>query len=57
MSNFRVHCRVEIYPRLVVNLSQSGPGITIGVRGAEVTVGSGSDDGRPTVADRPDAVT
>ena len=41
MSNFRFHCRVKIFPGLAVNLSKSGASFTVGVRGANVTVGKG----------------
>ena len=48
MGNFRFYRRVSIFPGLSVNLSKSGPSLTVGMRGAHVTVGSNgnSQDGR-----------
>jgi hypothetical protein len=38
-ANFRFHRRREIFPGLMLNLSKSGPSLTVGVRGAHVTIG------------------
>lgn len=40
MGNFRFYRRVSIFPGLSVNVSKSGPSLTVGVRGAHVTFGS-----------------
>jgi hypothetical protein len=39
MGNFRFYRRVSIFPGLSINLSKSGPSLTVGMRGAHVTVG------------------
>ncbi len=39
MGNFRFYRRMRIFPGLSVNLSKSGPSLTVGVSGAHVTVG------------------
>ncbi len=39
MGNFRFYRRVHVFPGLSVNLSKSGPSLTMGVRGAHVTFG------------------
>lgn len=39
MGNFRFYRRVRIFPGLSVNLSKSGPSLTVGVRGAHMTFG------------------
>ncbi len=39
MGNFRFYRRVHIFPGLSVNLSKSGPSLTMGMRGAHVTFG------------------
>ncbi|HYB90685.1 MAG TPA: DUF4236 domain-containing protein [Candidatus Binataceae bacterium] len=39
MGNFRFYRRMNILPGLSVNLSKSGPSLTMGVRGAHVTIG------------------
>ncbi|MGA2408920.1 MAG: DUF4236 domain-containing protein [Candidatus Binataceae bacterium] len=39
MGNFRFYKRISLFPRLSVNLSRSGPSLTVGVRGVHVTVG------------------
>jgi hypothetical protein len=36
---FRFYRRVHLCPGLSVNLSRSGPSLTLGVRGAHVTLG------------------
>jgi len=36
---FRFYRRVHVFPGLTVNLSRSGPSLSVGVRGAHVTVG------------------
>lgn len=40
MGNFRFYRRVSIFPGLSVNLSKSGPSLTVGVRGAHMTFGN-----------------
>jgi uncharacterized protein DUF4236 len=40
MGNFRFYRRVSIFPGLSVNVSKSGPSLTVGMRGAHVTFGS-----------------
>lgn len=40
MGSFRFYRRVRIFPGLSVNLSKSGPSLTMGVRGAHVTFGA-----------------
>ena len=40
MGNFRFYRRVSIFPGLSVNLSKSGPSLTVGMRGAHMTFGS-----------------
>jgi hypothetical protein len=39
MGNFRFYRRLHIFPCLSVNLSKSGPSLTVGMRGAHVTFG------------------
>jgi uncharacterized protein DUF4236 len=39
MGSFRFYKRVNIFPGLSVNLSKSGPSLSVGVRGAHVTLG------------------
>lgn len=39
MGNFRFYRRFRIFPGLSVNVSKSGPSLTLGVRGAHVTMG------------------
>jgi hypothetical protein len=39
MGSFRFYRRVNIFPGLSVNLSKSGPSLSVGVRGAHVTLG------------------
>jgi hypothetical protein len=39
MGSFRFYRRVRIFPGLSVNLSRSGPSLSVGVRDAHVTVG------------------
>jgi hypothetical protein len=39
MGNFRFYRRVSIFPGLAVNLSKSGPSLTVGMRGAHMTFG------------------
>ena len=39
MGNFRFYRRIRIFPGLSVNLSKSGPSLTVGVRGAHMTFG------------------
>jgi hypothetical protein len=39
MGNFRFYKRVNIFPGLSVNLSKSGPSLTVGMRGAHMTFG------------------
>jgi hypothetical protein len=41
MGNFRFYRRVKIFPGLSINLSKSGPSVTVGVRGAHLTMGRG----------------
>jgi hypothetical protein len=41
MGNFRFYRRLSIFPGLSLNLSKSGPSVTVGVRGMHVTVGRG----------------
>jgi len=38
MGNFRFYKRMSIFPGLSVNLSKSGPSVTVGMRGAHVTM-------------------
>jgi hypothetical protein len=38
---FRFYRRVHLFPGVSVNLSRSGPSLSVGVRGAHVTVGPG----------------
>ena len=40
MGNFRFYRRMSIFPGLSVNVSKSGPSLTVGMRGAHVTFGS-----------------
>lgn len=40
MGNFRFYRRVHIFPGMSVNLSKSGPSLTVGMRGAHVTFGN-----------------
>ncbi|MGH8013287.1 MAG: DUF4236 domain-containing protein [Candidatus Binataceae bacterium] len=40
MGNFRFYRRVHIFPGLSVNLSKSGPSLTVGMRGAHMTFGN-----------------
>ncbi len=39
MGSFRFYRRVHISPGLTVNVSKSGPSLSVGVRGAHVTIG------------------
>ena len=39
MGNFRFYRRVNVFPGLSVNLSKSGPSLTVGMRGAHMTFG------------------
>jgi hypothetical protein len=39
MGNFRFYRRMHIFPGLSVNLSKSGPSLTVGMRGAHMTFG------------------
>src|SRR5487761_1958636 len=39
MMGFRFYRRVHLFPGLSVNLSRSGPSLSVGVRGAHVTFG------------------
>jgi Protein of unknown function (DUF4236) len=39
MGSFRFYRRVHVFPGLTVNLSKSGPSLSVGVGGAHVTVG------------------
>jgi hypothetical protein len=39
MGSFRFYRRVHIFPGLTVKVSRSGPSLSVGVRGAHVTVG------------------
>lgn len=39
MSHFRFYRRKRIFPGLNLNLSRSGPSLSLGIRGAHVTVG------------------
>ncbi len=39
MGNFRFYRRLSIFPGLSLNLSKSGPSVTVGVRGMHVTLG------------------
>ena len=39
MGNSRFYRRLHIFPGLSVNLSKSGPSLTVGMRGAHVTFG------------------
>ncbi len=39
MGNFRFYRRMRLFPGLSVNLSKSGPSLTVGMRGAHVTMG------------------
>ena len=39
MGNFRFYRRLHIFPGLSVNLSKSGPSLTVGMRGAHMTFG------------------
>jgi hypothetical protein len=39
MGNFRFYRRLSIFPGLSLNLSKSGPSVTVGMRGMHVTVG------------------
>lgn len=39
MGNFRFYRRLHIFPGLSVNLSKSGPSLTVGMRGAHITFG------------------
>jgi hypothetical protein len=53
MGSFRFYHRVRVFPGLSVNLSRSGPSLSVGVRGAHVTVGRrGVTTGIPTVLGR-----
>ena len=40
MGNFRFYRRMSIFPGLSVNLSKSGPSLTVGMRGAHMTFGN-----------------
>lgn len=39
MGSFRFYRRLKIFPGLSVNLSKSGPSLSVGMRGAHVTFG------------------
>jgi Protein of unknown function (DUF4236) len=39
MGSFRFYRRLRIFPGLSVNVSRSGPSLSVGVRGVHVTVG------------------
>ncbi len=39
MGNFRFYRRVNLFPGLSLNLSKSGPSVTVGMRGAHMTFG------------------
>jgi hypothetical protein len=39
VGNFRFYRRVHIFPGLSINLSKSGPSVTVGIRGAHLTLG------------------
>ena len=39
MGSFRFYRRVHVFPGLSVNLSKSGPSLTVGMRGAHMTFG------------------
>ncbi|MBF6569116.1 MAG: DUF4236 domain-containing protein [Candidatus Binataceae bacterium] len=39
MGNFRFYRRMKIFPGLSLNLSKSGPSVTVGMRGAHMTFG------------------
>jgi hypothetical protein len=39
LGNFRFYRRVHLFPGLSLNLSKSGPSVTVGVRGAHLTFG------------------
>jgi hypothetical protein len=39
VGNFRFYRRINIFPGLAVNLSKSGPSLTLGMRGAHLTFG------------------
>jgi len=39
MGNFRFYRRLRIFPGLSVNLSKSGPSLSVGMRGAHLTFG------------------
>ena len=41
MGNFRFYRRANIFPGLSLNLSKSGPSVTVGMRGAHLTFGNG----------------
>ncbi len=41
MGNFRFYRRTRLFPGLSVNWSASGPSLSLGVRGAHVTLGHG----------------
>jgi hypothetical protein len=53
MGSFRFYRRVHIFPGLTVNVSRSGPSLSVGVRGAHVTVGRARRPGELVVADHP----
>ena len=39
MGNFRFYRRLHLFPGLSLNLSKSGPSVTVGMRGAHLTFG------------------
>ena len=39
MGNFRFYRRVRLFPGLSLNFSKSGPSVTVGMRGAHLTLG------------------
>ena len=39
MGNFRFYRRVNLFPGLSLNLSKSGPSVTVGMRGVHLTFG------------------
>jgi hypothetical protein len=39
MGNFRFYRRLHIFPGLSLNLCKSGPSVTVGMRGAHLTLG------------------
>jgi Protein of unknown function (DUF4236) len=41
LGNFRFYRRIHLFPGLSLNLSKSGPSVTVGMRGAHLTLGRG----------------